>query len=394
MVLQLPLILAGCAIQPRLEAVPEGAQTRATLPGMPRVRYWIGSDLTPLREDAISALAREMAHRKKLNLGGDVPAASYLAISGGGDKGAFAAGLLYGWTKTGNRPQFKVVTGVSTGALIAPFAFLGTDYDEMLKELYTTISPEKIYKPRRFWAALLDDAISDNRPMWETLRPFVNEKLMDAIAKEYAKGRFLLIGTVNLDLQRPVIWNMGAIASSKAPGALDLFLKIMLASAAIPGVFPPVMIDVEVDGKAYQEMHVDGGVAAQVFLYPPNLTTGHVVTKRKHTAYIIRNSRLDPGWATVDLRAIDIAGRAISSLIHHQGLGDLYRIYLTAKKDGLDYNLAYITKDFKATHKETFDTKYMNELFNFGRKLGEKGYSWKKSPPYYSDVSLSEKNSP
>jgi predicted acylesterase/phospholipase RssA len=152
----------------------------------------------------------------------------------------------------------------------------------------------------------------------------VTQEVLDAIAVEHAKGRILLLATTNLDVRRAVIWNVTEIAATKAPGALDLVHKIMIASAAIPGTFPPVMIDVEANHRRYQEMHVDGGTAAQVFVYPAALQL-HELFERQRTLYVIRNARLDPEWAQVDRRTLPIAFRAITCLIQNQGVGDLYR---------------------------------------------------------------------
>jgi hypothetical protein len=208
--------------------------------------------------------------------------------------------------------------------------------------------------------------------------------VLDAIATEHRKGRILLIGTTNLDARRPIIWNIGKIAASGQPGALDLVQKILVASAAIPGAFPPMMIDVEVDGKRYQEMHVDGGASAQVFLYPPglNVRTSGVVRERR--LYVIRNARLDPDWAQVDRATMTIASRAISSLIQTQGVGDLYRIYLIAQRDGFEFDLAYIPKSFTRELKEPFETAYMKALFQVGYDLAAKGYPWAKGPPGFT----------
>jgi hypothetical protein len=146
------------------------------------------------------------------------------------------------------------------------------------------------------------------------------------------------------------------------------------------------MIDVEAGGQKYQEMHVDGGTMAQVFVYPPSISLKELerrehVGERERRLYIIRNSRLDPEWAQVDRRTLTIAGRAISSLIQMQGIGDLYRIYLTAQKDGIDYNLAYIPPSFNVPKKEDFDTEYMRKLFDVGYDMASKGYPWQKVPP-------------
>lgn len=178
---------------------------------------------------------------------------------------------------------------------------------------------------------------------------------------------------------------MGAIAASGQPGALNLFRKILLASASVPGAFPPVMIDVEAGGRHYQEMHVDGGAIAQTFLIPPQI--GLLVDWRQKAlarmrhAYVIRNARLDPEWASVDRRLLSITGRAIATMIHYSGYNDILRIYATSKRDGVDYNLAYIGADFTAQRRESFDQNYMRALFNYGYQQGLHGYRWHKAPP-------------
>lgn len=381
------LLAQGCASLGRIPAVPAPDTTRAEIPGVPNARYWVHGDLEPFVRDAFASAQREKAYLQRIGHQGPLPPVNFLAVSGGGDDGAFGAGLLVGWSAAGTRPEFKGVTGISTGALIAPFAFLGAEGDATLREVYTAIGPKDVLKPRGILAALTSDGLADNAPLYGLISQKVNADFLKRIAREYQeKGRLLLIGTTNLDARRPVIWNMGAIASSPDPRALDLFRTIMLASAAIPGAFPPVMIDVEVDGKPYQEMHVDGGAMAQVFLYPPRMfdlarQQGIKIPQRARSVYIIRNARLDPDWASVDRVTLSIAGRAISSLIQTQGLGDLYRIYLTARQDGLDYNLAFIGADFNAEHKEDFDTAYMRALFDYGYRLARTGYPWQKAPP-------------
>lgn len=382
------LLLQGCATPTRLAAVPVQDTTRAEIPGVPNARYWVDTDIEPFIRDAIASVQRERDYLARIGHQGPLPPIHFLAVSGGGDDGAFGAGLLVGWTETGARPAFKGVTGISTGALIAPFAFLGPEYDDELRAVYTTIGPPDVLKRRGLLAVLTGDGLADNRPLFELISRHIDAEFLARIATEYEKGRLLLIGTTNLDARRPVIWNMGAIAAAARdnPKALDLFRQIMLASAAIPGAFPPTLFDVEVDGQPYQEMHVDGGAMAQVFLYPPRMfdlmrQQGKKVPERARSVYVIRNARLDPEWASVQRSTLGIAGRAISSLIHTQGLGDLYRIYSTAQRDGLDYNLAYIGADFTTPRKEDFDNEYMRALFDYGYQLGRKGYPWHKTPP-------------
>jgi len=373
------LALGACSIPERGPAVPMADTERALPLGIPNARFFPDSDPRPMIEDAERALQREIA---ALPPGKRLGPAHFLAMSGGGDNGAFGAGLMNGWTETGTRPQFKGVTGVSTGALIAPFAFLGPEYDGPLRDVYTTINAEKVFRFRGLSAALFDDAMADTTPLSQVIAKYLDQKLLDAIAAEYGKGRLLLIGTTNLDAQRPVIWNIGAIAASGHPGALDLIRQILRASAAVPGAFQPVLIDVELDGKKYQELHVDGGAIAQLFLYPPSLELGRVGVKRERHAYIIRNARLDPDFAQAERRTISIAGRAISTMLAASGHNDVLRVYFISKRDGVDYNLEFIGRDFQAPPKKgEFDQAYMQALYEYGLREGRAGPRWHKVPP-------------
>src|SRR5262245_109846 len=342
--------LLGCSTPVRLAAVPKDQQAAAIVDGMTGIRYWQKEDLPLMKQDGLEAYTREAELFAAAGNKGPLPPANYLAVSGGGEDGAFGAGLLVGWTETGTRPEFKLVTGISTGALIAPFAFLGPAYDQQLKEVYTTISGKDVLEERGMLAGLFDDALADNAPLRRLVAKYVTADMLKAIAAEYAKGRILLIGTTNIDARRPVIWNIGKIASSGSPQALDLVHSILVASAAIPGAFPPTMIDVEVNGEHYQEMHVDGGASAQVFVYPPSFHVAQISSQagvnRERHVFIIRNARLDPDWADTKRETLSIAGRAISSLIQNQGVGDLYRIYATTQRDGVDFNLSYIPPTF------------------------------------------------
>ena len=378
--------LIGCAglipdPLPRDPAVPEESVSEADVVGVKDVRYDIFS--THGINDLVSHI-REL--RKGYNQSKEDVA--YLSISGGGDNGAFTAGLLNGWSQTGNRPQFRLVTGISTGALIAPFAYLGKDYDPTLKKLYTSMKPSDIYRKRGRLEGLFADSMADSEPLYQLISEYVDEEFLKKVAFEYETNRrFLLIGTTNLDAKKPMIWNMGRIAALGTPEALTLFRKVMLASASIPGLFPPVMIDVEVNGKKYQEMHVDGGANTQAFLYPPVLTEKLAKDKTiklrddvKRDAYIIRNADLTPQGEEVRRRTLPIILNTITQLIHTQGVGDLYKMYLLTQKDKVGFNLAFIEDDFNFPHPEEFDNAYMQALYDYGEKKGAAGYKWYKDP--------------
>jgi len=378
------LALSGCATPQRLASEPAALMPVAST-GINDVRYLVARDSSAFQAEALSSINKEKAWRATHGSPADLPPAYFLAISGGGDNGAFGAGLLNGWTAAGTRPEFKVVTGVSTGALIAPFAFLGPRYDGALEKFYTTISQKDIFKSRGMLKGVTSDAMADSAPLAKLIAQNTDQALLDAIAAEYAKGRVLLVGTANLDSLEPVIWNMTAIAASKNPAALQLFRQVLLASASIPGAFPPVMIDVNVDGTRYQEMHADGGTMSQVFVYPPSLDTGLLrdTPVRRRVLYVIRNARLDSPWQSVPRKTMAIAVRAIGSLTTTQGVGDLYRIFAATQRDGVEFNLALIPATFRPHGDEQFDTAYMQELYALGRDLAASGYNWQKVPPGY-----------
>ena len=379
----LPLLAQGCATAPpRGKAVPAELQAAANVIGYPAgIRYFPrdAAHVAEFESDYLDALTRERAYLH-ISPGTKLPPVAYLAISGGGDNGAFGAGLLNGWTKAGTRPTFKIVTGVSTGALIAPFAFLGSDYDEKLKALYTSVSLHDIAKERSLLSIVYGDAMADTTPLHNLVKKYLTQEVVDAIAAEHEKGRILLIATTNLDVRRSVIWNVTEVAATNGPNKLDLIQRILIASAAIPGTFPPVMIDVEAEGQKYQEMHVDGGTASQVFVYPAAIQLS-ALAERDRTLYVVRNARLDPEWAETDRRTLPIALRAITCLIQNQGVGDLYRIFAIAQRDNVDFNLAYIPRSFQVQHTVDFDTNYMKALFDVGYQLAVEKREWEKKPP-------------
>ncbi len=306
----------------------------------------------------------------------------YLAISGGGANGAYGAGLLVGWTAMETRPKFTMVTGISTGALTAPFAFLGSNYDVELKKVYTTINTESIFKVRSFFSLWGGDSLVDTSPLSQVIEEFMTDELIAEIAKEHRKGRTLLIGTTNLDAARPVVWNIGRIANSGHPQATEMIRKILRASASIPGVFPPVYFPVKgADGKIYDEMHVDGGASSQLFLYPSRVDWHQIMqaldVQGPVTAYLIRNSIASPKYDAVNPRLAPIVGRTIGSLIRTQGIGDIYRIYTVAERDGVNVNLTWIPDTaISFTPEEAFDPKYMKALFDYGFRRATTGAPW------------------
>jgi hypothetical protein len=356
--------------------VPSGAGIVAFLQ-IPNARF-DSDDSEALKNEIWQSLTREWPRLSN----------TMLALSGGQEDGAFGAGLLVGWSEHGDRPQFKIVTGTSTGALAAPFAFLGSEYDWALRKIYTETGEGDVIKSQRFLlSAMNNDSLMDNSALAKSIDKYLDATILDRIAEEYEKGRLLLVSTTNLDTGKLVIWNIGAIAASGHPRRLNLVRKVLLASAAIPGIFPPVMIDVLLDQAKHQEMHVDGGTVAQVFLYPPSLQIGGVLRREdseRPAAYVIRNGRASPPPANVERKTLSIAGRAVQTMIASNGIGDIYRIYTTTRRDRVAFNLALIGDDFKVPYTKPFDRTYMRKLFEYGFSKGIVGNQWQKVPPGFA----------
>ncbi len=382
--LSLTLVQGCAALRPRTP-LPDYLEDKVQVPGMPQVRAW-GDEVS----EVFTSFTLESVRQEEAAYGKDFykTPASFLALSGGSDDGAFGAGVLCGWTAAGTRPRFKLVTGISTGALMAPFAFLGSAYDVPLRQVYTEVTSKDIFRRRSLLTVLWQESVADTGPLAKLLEKHVTEQMLAEVAAEHAKGRRLIIGTTQLDAQRLVLWDMGAIAASGDPEALKFFRKIMLTSASVPGAFPPQYIRVEAGGGWYEEMHVDGGTTAEVVLYETALKPFAEIydadvslRRRSRFLYIIRNSQVKAEWENVKPRVASIGARAIFTLIKTQGVGDLYRLYTFAKRDKMDYNLAVIPEESAPTRRELFNRIYMNQLFDLGYDMASKGYPWLKYPP-------------
>jgi len=375
------LAVAGCSTAPARNPVPEALVEQATLPGFGAIRAWGDAPANP----AATRLQQQLAQMEAAGPQTSTTLYRILSLSGGGADGAFGAGLLVGWSKRGDRPPFQTVTGVSTGALIAPFAFLGSAYDAALEAAFTTTSTPDILRLRGWLRGLLSPSFGDAEPFTALISHYVTQDLLDAIAHEHARGRRLLIATTNLDAKRAMHWDIGAIAASGHPGALALVHQVILASASIPALFPPVLIDVEVAGVTYDEMHVDGGTVSQFLLYQPGFDLKaieeHLGRKVTLQHYVIRNALQRTDWEPVTANLKSIASSSVRTLIRSQGIGDTFQLYANAVRDGSDFNLALIPDAFDRTPTEHFDPVYMRELFDLGRQLGREGFPWLKAPP-------------
>jgi predicted acylesterase/phospholipase RssA len=375
--------IAGCASVPERHPVPPSLTTKVSIAGISDARFW-GDEWPKFWKERLETFT-DSGFRKYYSAIYKKPH-NYLAISGGGANGAFGAGLLVGWSATGTRPEFSMVTGISTGALTAPFAFLGPDYDDTLKTLYTTTATKDILKKRNILTAIFGESMTDTKPLQAMIAKNFNSDVLNAVAREHKRGRRLFIGTVNLDAGRSVIWNIGAIAASDYPHKIELIHDILRASAAIPVIFPPVVISVKIDGEGYDEMHVDGGTGSQVFVYPAAIDWRKQITRKLKVQgnpkiFVVRNSFLEADYHGIQRKIFPIASRTIDSLIRTQGIGDLYQIYALCKRDGNDFNLAYIPSDFTEEPTEVFDPVYMGKLFELGYQMAREGYPWEKGPP-------------
>lgn len=375
--------LAGCGTLHPRSPLPAEQVGLATPLGYSNIRDW-GDHYSPVLQRSVeTALKAEAAPGNPLGLS----PIQYLALSGGGMNGAFGAGFLCGWTAQGSRPTFDFVTGISAGALLAPFAYLGTNYDAVLRDIYANLKPNDLFQRKGLLRILRDDSIFDTSPLRRILDKHVTTNLLAAVAQEHSLGRRLWIGTANLDAKRPVIWDMGAIASSGRADARELFQQVMLASSAVPGAFPPVYFKVEANGKTYDELHVDGGISRQAFAYGPVLHLDEIRRQldeehrqRPAELFIIRNGDLGTHYAAVKPKTLPILLNSLNGLTHHQAEGDFYRMYVYASRDKCDYNLTGIPAAYQHQSTKQFDSGEMKRLFSLGEQMGSAGNCWIQSP--------------
>ena len=337
----------------------------AAIAGMPDARFW--ADSVPDFEKALPPQP-----------------GPWLILSTGGSDGAFGAGLLNGLSAAGNRPDYAVVTGVSTGALMAPFAFAGPKYDEALKDAYTKITSADIFE-----VGSTGESFIDSWPLKELIAKQITPQLLADIAAAYQAGRRLFVVTTDLDAQRSVVWNMGAIAAHAADktggdAALNLFRTVLLASGSIPGAFPPVLIDVEGNGKHFAEMHVDGGVGGQFFVAPPAMLASTSTDRIPASQlYIVVNSALQPDFQVVDRSTPIILSQAVGMAVQVDLRLMLDRTFVAAKNAGVGFNAATIPADFNAPSRGPFDPNYMKALFDVGFAQGKSAAAFATSPPPY-----------
>ncbi|WP_371929901.1 patatin-like phospholipase family protein [Bradyrhizobium sp. CCGUVB1N3] len=359
------LALAGCTTLPRTPYTAADASSSRVL------------DIDGLRRYTDEPVG-------KFRAGKDDTAATttYLALSGGGADGAYGVGVLNGWSAAGTRPVFSVVSGVSTGGLIAPFAYLGPQYDDTLRELYTSGIAESLLSDPSIMRVLFGSGLFGNTRLRELVARYVGPEILAQVAREHAKGRKLLVVTTDLDTQRTAVWDMGKIAALGTPEALKLFRDVMAASASIPLVFPPILIEAEGQGRRFQEMHVDGGVTAPVLTLPEDLLFhGRLPGNSRVNIYILVNKKIERTFELVPNGTIEVASRSLSSITQSQTRSVIFSTYDFARRNHLGFHLSYIERDYPPPPSQGFDTAYMRALYQYGYEKAAGGHAWSATLP-------------
>jgi predicted acylesterase/phospholipase RssA len=360
------LSLCGCAALHR-QSFTRSDLERAVVAGDRGVRQWVDipdRDLAPWLRPDCARCARRI---------------DILAISGGGAGGAFSAGLLKGWTARGTRPKFSIVTGVSTGALIAPFAFLGPEYDAHLESLYRSGIAEDLQRIRDPVNLLSGNGLLDPAPLEKLIESYATPDLIAQIGVEHRKGRRLFVVTTNLDAQRPMVWDIGRIASSGRPGSVKLLRQILLASASIPGVYPPVMIRSSVDGAEIDEMHVDGAATMQFFMPTAALSSADPAQRSEVVhLWVIINNTLPPEFSVINNSTVSVAYRSFSTLMKAHADQNAKLTEEIARRAQYDFNISFIDRSIVYDPIRPFGRDYMDRAFSAGEQQAISGTAWRK----------------
>ncbi len=384
------LIVTGCTTS-RTNPPPQG-EVYQTPWGAVDIAAWDASRDDIFSDETVESWGEYVSEYRKQNPGKKIPY-RMLALSGGGSRGAFGAGILSGWTQAGTRPEFDVVTGVSTGALMATPAYLGSEYDSALT-LFTSIRNEDIYRPNGKLAILTRQGLFDTTPLKELLVSHIDDSMIDAVAREYRKGRTLFIGTTNLDAKVFTIWDMGKIAGSNHPEKYQLYRDIIMASAAFPIAFPPVYLPVVTDqGETYYQMHADGGIRETVFLYD---FLGEFKEKMAifglewdrdidPQIFLLNNGKIleDEKYRVVEPNTLAVAMRSMYTLLRTSAASSIFVVWASGLANGATVNLAFIPEDYDLSMGALdFDQEKMNQLFQFGRQQSIQHIAWiKREPP-------------
>lgn len=338
----------------------------AVIPDIPNARFWA---------DSAEAFTQALPTVR----------GPWLALSTGGGDGAFGAGLLSGLSASGKRPDFALISGVSTGALMAPFIFAGSKYDDRLRDAYTTISAGDVFE-----LGGKGESFFDTWPLKELIAKRVTAELLADVAAEHRRGRRLFVITTNLDAERVIAWNMGAIAAAGGDAALKLFRDVLLAATSIPGGFPPVLIEVEANGRRFQEMHADGGLIAQFFVAPESLLSSTSDYRLPASElYIVINTSLKPDFQVTERTLISIIGRSVVIGVKTLTRLMMDRAYIAAKRSGIGFAVATIPSDFDVPSRGAFDPEYMKALYDVGFDQGKSPNPFSHEPPDISKRQIS-----
>ena len=305
-----------------------------------------------------------------------------LALSGGGANGAFGAGILIGLEESGQLKDYSIVTGISAGALMAPFVFIGGDALSKMKEVMLNINDKSVLGKKNFLNTVFKDAFTDGEHLYQFIAEAFPEPMIEQIATQHRSGKRLFIGTTHFDSGELVIWNVGAIANSEMPNKSELIYKVLAASASIPGVFPPQFINVEHEGVIFEELHVDGGLATQVFFNPSNFDYQQISDslglETSPQLDIIRNGSLKAPYHSLRDKGLDLVAKSVSSLTLAQTRGDLYRMKYICEINNIDMQFTYMEHDFSYAKrtKDMFDEHYLLTIYKYGYHKATRGKPW------------------
>lgn len=362
--------VGGCALKPRVPYTAQEAvhATPVGYQGLDGIRVWLDGNVPNPHEFGPQVTSGK--------------GTTYLALSGGGGNGAYGAGILNGWSKSGTRPKFTAVSGVSTGALIAPFAFLGPAYDDRLRAIYTDGDAQSLVEAPDLAMTIFGTSLFGSTRLLDLVSRYVDADFVEAIAREHRAGRRLYVVTTNIDSKRGVVWNVGAIAVSERPDRVELIRKVLAASASVPLAFSPVLIDAQAGDHQFQEMHADGNVTTSVFTLPLQYLSAQRKTRLTGgTIYILMNTTVEPEFSVVDNSTLKIVGASVATLTTQKGLEDLAATYAYAKANKVDFNLTAIDPAVAVSGAQSFDTAYMRRLYQIGYDTAANGNFWQKTPP-------------
>lgn len=337
---------------------------------------YFGTQTDPLEGLRFDARSSSDLWERHLHAPSMSSAPNILALSGGGEDGAFGAGLLVGWSTTHKRPDSDLVTGISTGALIAPFAFLGSTHDGALRQIFTQYGADDLIRSRGM-PSIFGDAIYNTAPLAHLLARYTPAEVIDAVAAKHDTGARLLIMTSNLDTSQAVVWNMGLIAKS---GQYHLFREVMRASAALPGLFPPVDLEYVIDGQTFQESHVDGGLNMQVLAVPPARVDDESQRSRGGHLYMLINNTLRPAPQHVPRTVIGISQHALTLMIRSSAAATVDAAHYFTQQAGLELSVASIAADADIDFdpSERFSQAYMQSVFAHGFERATQNRAWVK----------------